>query len=258
MAKKINAELAEQVRAEIYREASERWIKLQKKKQKQNKLKLNDEWIERVRTALVRGDAVKEIKLDLKQIGEACGAIRDGLNVVRNVLKEPALPGQFNSDLNVLADTYGKAHSVIQAWEDEAKKLFDATENVGISDVNQLTDYIRNNPPSAGAIALLLLVAQDKYKENSEKKCRDDFQRVREQGTAAKKKHAKPVHEYIADLNDDLIKKPLPKVGLGLDARANYICDLLPKFRVTKKNGKPYKISYVRNLIIKLDKINQT
>lgn len=133
---------------------------------KKKKICLTDEEIERAGAAWARGDAAPAIKIKLnwKQAGEVLGSASDVLNVVHNVLKESE---QFNSDLNVLAETYGKVQSIIQAWKEEAKLLFNAAENVGIADVDKLAEHIRNNPPSAGAIALLILVVQDKYKQKS-------------------------------------------------------------------------------------------
>jgi hypothetical protein len=49
----------------------------------------------------------------------------------------------------------------LKAWEEEATELFNALND---ADIVQVEAYIHQNPPSAGAIGVLLLVAKDKFK----------------------------------------------------------------------------------------------
>lgn len=48
-----------------------------------------------------------------------------------------------------------------EAWKSEAAALFDALHATHLS---QAEKYIRDHPPSAGAIAFLILLAEDKFK----------------------------------------------------------------------------------------------
>jgi hypothetical protein len=74
-------------------------------------------------------------------------------------------------------------------WEAEAKALF---QNVGFDKpVDEIESYIRSNPPSAGAIALLIKIAQDELNSkrarhaaevghNQKNGSRDKQKRIRE------------------------------------------------------------------------------
>lgn len=48
-------------------------------------------------------------------------------------------------------------------WQSEAKAIFDALHG---TDLAQAEKYISEHPPSAGAIAFLILLAQDKFKSD--------------------------------------------------------------------------------------------
>jgi hypothetical protein len=138
------------------------------------------------------------------------------------------------------------------AWKIEARELLDFVADGEVT-ITQIEKYISQNPPSAGAIGVLAIVARERFKAEHEV----NLAHGRKKGVETIKNNAKIVHDYIASLNDDLLKKPLPKVGLGLKTRANYIVEQLRKYGHIKSNKEPYKFAYVRKLLMQLDKKGQ-
>jgi hypothetical protein len=236
MAKKFNAELAEQVRAEMDCETSERIVELEQKR------------LNAIFSTLGDIDTQDSLRSFAKVRSRDKAGDRQA---ILELLATPRLRSLLDFTPRDEFSTLAKVRNRIEAGDRQAMlELL-----IILSDTLRVFETVPQDVRDALAVSIekMRMSNADAIKKRS-----DDSQRLQEQGTAAKKKHAKSVYEYIAALNDDLKKIPLPKVGLGLEARANYICEQLLKFGHTKKNGEPYKLSYVRNLIMKHDKTNQT
>ena len=63
--------------------------------------------------------------------------------------------------METLAPDFRRIANNVEAWETEATALFNALHD---ADLSQAEKYIIEHPPSAGAIAFLILVTQDKFK----------------------------------------------------------------------------------------------
>ncbi|MES1987813.1 MAG: hypothetical protein V4440_07240 [Pseudomonadota bacterium] len=68
---------------------------------------------------------------------------------------------ETNDKVSALAVICQEAVSNINAWEIEADKLFKALDEASLPEAEA---YLLLNPPSAGAMGFLLLVARDKFK----------------------------------------------------------------------------------------------
>ena len=70
------------------------------------------------------------------------------------------------SEWNPLASVCQEAVNKFSAWEDEAAKLYEELHDATVPEAEK---YIKEHPPSAGAIAILILVTADKLHSDKAK-----------------------------------------------------------------------------------------
>ena len=73
---------------------------------------------------------------------------------------------QFKALLIEVSQELAGMNEQYLAWEAEAERLFEALED---ADLPQTEAYLRQNPPSSGAIAILMIIAQDRYKTQKQR-----------------------------------------------------------------------------------------
>ena len=122
--------------------------------------KVSQEYIQQLRTALEHAEKSPEISNQKKctprtLISEFIAKASD------------AYISSLPDSIAFQEKSHEKIHSDIQAWTAEANELFQAAKDTGYLTVNQLDDYLKSNPPSAGAIAMLVFMVQDKFKRES-------------------------------------------------------------------------------------------
>ncbi|OIR08985.1 hypothetical protein GALL_89800 [mine drainage metagenome] len=107
-------------------------------------------------------------QLNLKQIGNTTQELRQKIRAeIEKLDSEEKHSEPLISAWADLLTSTDSIHSEFQAWETEANALFQAAENLQFGNINLLEAYIRSNPSSAGAIALLLFVVRNKFKSDS-------------------------------------------------------------------------------------------
>lgn len=67
----------------------------------------------------------------------------------------------FSAQFREIAETFAAVAEKTKAWEAEATALFDALSEASLPEVKA---YIEQHPPSAGALAFLVFVAQDRFR----------------------------------------------------------------------------------------------
>lgn len=134
--------------------------------------------------------------------------------------------------------------SVTKAWEAEAKALLQVVGDD--KTIAEMEGYLRCNPPSAGAMAILVSEAVERERERVKEEKKKSFVPVQKKGTQKIVEVGCDRRNKVKNMNADLLKKPANE-GWKLDVRAKHIAE---------KTG--YEKSYVRRLIATPRKTNQT
>jgi hypothetical protein len=162
-------------------------------------------------------------------------------------LPKTSLISSLTDSLALHEKSHEKIHSDFQGWKAEAMVLLQFAENATFVNIKQLEAHLRNNPPSAGAIAILVIEAVERERKRALEEKKNRFASVQKKGTQKKKEVGQQLRDAILRINADLLKKPASE-GWGVKKkRAIYISERTRK-----------AISYINKIIAVPRKTNQT
>jgi hypothetical protein len=162
-------------------------------------------------------------------------------------LPKTSLISSLTDSLALHEKSHEKIHSDFQGWKAEAMVLLQAAENTTFANINQLEVHLRSNPPSAGAIAILVIEVVERERERALKEKRKSFALARKLGAKKKKEIGSQSRDDILKINTELLKRPANEGWGSKKKRADHIA---------KNTGKSF--SYISKIIAIPRKTNQT
>ncbi len=187
---------------------------------------------------------VKDIKQFMELLIEC---IDEFSNKCGNHPTKDEWPEEFKARMTLTQASFDVLRQSIQQCEDEANELLRIAGDTSMDCVRQLREHIKNNPPGAGTVALLVvkIVVQERERALDEKK--NLFAPVRAEGTKKKIKNSLQVRANVLKINSDLLQRPASEGWGSKKKRADYI---------SKKTGNSF--SYIAKIIATPRKINQS